>query len=269
MLLLWCRWYASQLNRLNKYYHRLKHCAFFISSLSLSYFFRSLFSSTFSTSLRAHSLSFWLLSSSTRCSQPTSEWYFLVLSAYYLPTDKTLRTDELSSQRSKKLLRRSPILSRLFSQRRNTGYFRSPDFFAPRPRLLAKEETPVPPYAKNPRMVAAPLSVSHSLSHVAVARLGSALKNPSANTSSLFFAHLPSLLGSWFPTEVRKMAAPLTNSVTAPPLADLTVVVPTSTSSPSPPRVRTAPSRLPRHCFYVGSGDFDDALWNSAASRSF
>lgn len=40
------------------------------------------------------------------------------------------------------------------------------------------------------------------------------IKNPSANTSG-HFAHLPSLLGGWFPTEPRKMAASLTNTPSA------------------------------------------------------
>lgn len=60
------------------------------------------------------------------------------------------------------------------------------------------------------------ISLSLSLSHLAAIGLGSA-KIPSASTSDLVLVHLPSLLGSWFPTSPVKMAARSTNPPVFPP----------------------------------------------------
>lgn len=61
-------------------------------------------------------------------------------------------------------------------------------------------------------VVVAPSSLSHSLSHVAAIGLGSALKTLRLTHLASLPHHRPSLLGSWFPTELDKMAALLTNT---------------------------------------------------------
>lgn len=66
--------------------------------------------------------------------------------------------------------------------------------------------------------VVVPLSLSHSLSHVAAVGLGSALKILRLTHLVFLPHHHPSLLGSWFPTELNKMAALLTNTSRVPHL---------------------------------------------------
>lgn len=93
-------------------------------------------------------------------------------------------------------------------------------------------------------VVVAPSSLSHSLSHVAAIELGSALKTLRLTHLASLPHHRPSLLGSWFPTELDKMAALLTNTPWRPPPPPLRSPLPTSPSR----RVReSAPRLLSRH----------------------
>lgn len=66
-------------------------------------------------------------------------------------------------------------------------------------------------------VVVAPSSLSHSLSHVAAIGLGSALKTLRLTHLASLPHHRPSLLGSWFPTELDKMAASCLLTLRRPP----------------------------------------------------